>query len=318
MSYSPTIDTTNNLVTLDQVKNTLGIRSSNAQVIDIVCDGEDEGGQLGGKYFLFATTLHEYYAWFDTGNASTDPGITNKTGVEINIAAGDTATTVASAAAAAITALSNMTAVSTGNTFTMTSSVAGDVTPPNIGNCSTFKLITQEAGTTGDETHDAVLIDLINDASWWFKNETHRILKAQSLTEYYDGNGGYIMYLRNPPVTGLTLYQDSDRSFAAATEISSDDYELDGTSGRIFLTGDLFMSDRHVIKAVYTGGYATIPYDLQRAALEMVAQNFLLTDAKAQSAESRSDDKGGTTRYLHKMSDVVTRALNRYAKTVVI
>ena len=50
----------------------------------------------------------------------------------------------------------------------------------------------------------------------------------------------------------------------------------------------------------------------------MVAQQYLLTDHKALSTESRSDDKGGTTRYMHKELMEVERAISRYGKLVAV
>ena len=141
MAYAPTIDTTHSLVSLDQVKTSLGLEISNQQILDVVLDGEDEGGQLGGRYFLIANTEREYYVWFDVGNASADPSISYRTGVEVDISAAADAETIASAVATAVTALSGMSSTSIGNTVTMTNAVVGDVTKPNVGNCSTFKMV---------------------------------------------------------------------------------------------------------------------------------------------------------------------------------
>lgn len=186
-------------------------------------------------------------------------------------------------------------------------------------NLVTLSHVKTVLGIAEDDTAPIdILTDLINDASWFFNDETHRKLKAQSLTEYYDGPGGYILYLKNPPVSELTLSQDVARDFGATTVIATTDYELDAATGRIFLTGDVFSTEKHVIKAVYTGGYAMVPYDLQRAAIAMITQNYLLNDHKALATKSRSNDKGGTTSYLHATLPAVERALKRYTRTVAV
>jgi len=312
MAWSPTLDTTHSLVSLDQVKDSLGIETGN-EILDITVTA-DTAGSLGALYFLIASTLTEYYVWYDVADGSVDPAVSGKTGIEVNIISGETATTVATNTATAIAAITGFGATSSGNIVTVTNDTGGNVIPPELGTATGFSMSTQDAGVVVDEEHDKVLISLINDASYFFKDECHRVLKAQSLTEYYDGPGGQILYLYNPPVTGLTLTQDSGRTFAAASDISSTDYELDGTTRRILLTGDVFSTERHVIKAVYTGGYSTIPYDLQRAVVAMVTQNYELNDLHALSTKGRSNDKGGSTTYMHEMLPIVERAIKRYTK----
>ena len=313
MAYSPTLDTTDALVTLDQVKTSLGLAISAAQVLDMTMDGENEG-VLSAKYFLFATTAVEYYVWFDVDTGSVDPAVAGKTGAEIDISDGDSATTVAAAVAAVVTLLTGVTATSAGNTLHIINTTAGKVEKPTVGTCTTFVLTVQTEGSIADTHEDNILTDEINAVSFEFKRETHRVLVSQSLTEYYDSPGGTMLYLLNPPVTGLTLYQDAARAFAAASEISSDDYELEATTGRIYLTGTTFVNDRHVIKAAYTGGFTTVPHDLQRAAVEWVTQRYELNDHHAYSTKGRSKDKGGTTTYMHEELPSVTAAIKRYTK----
>ena len=171
---------------------------------------------------------------------------------------------------------------------------------------------------SGANAADDILTDLINDASWFFKEETHRMLKSQSLTEFYDGPGGLILYLRNPPTTGLSIWQDVGRDFATGSLIASTAYELNETTGRVLLTGDVFSTEKHVIKTTYMGGYSTIPFNLKRAVAVMVSQNYELNDHHALGTKSRSNDKGGTTSYLHDMLPAVKRALNVYTRTVIV
>jgi hypothetical protein len=317
MAYSPTLDSTNALVTLDQVKTSLGIDIGSAQVLYVTVDGQSEGA-LAGKYFLFATTLTEYYVWYDVAADPTDPAVSGKTGVEIDISTGASATTVATATAAAITLLTGVTATASGNTVVITNSTAGQVEKPTTGTCTTFVLTIQTEGRIADLSADNILIDEINAVSLAFKRETHRVLVSQSLTEYYDGPGGVVLYLRNPPVASLTLYQDTARAWATATLIAATDYSLYAEEGRIYLTGTTFLRDQYVIKAAYTGGYTTVPHDLQRAAMEWVTQRYELNDHHAYSTDSRSNDKGGTTRYLHTQLGSVKQALLDYTRTVVM
>ncbi len=83
-------------------------------------------------YFLLETVDNEYYVWFDVDNGNTDPDpvdtITgaaatdngHKTGVEVDVASGDTAIQVAGKLATALAALSDITSASNGGTDTVT------------------------------------------------------------------------------------------------------------------------------------------------------------------------------------------------------
>ena len=319
MANSPTLDTTNNLIALDMAKDHLGIDPGAAQNVDIVCLNENADGGIAGEYFLVSSALFDYYVWYDVGASPSDPAVSNRVGIEVDISDGDSATAVATATAAKVTAVTGMTSTSEGSVVHIVNDGVGVVTAPTAGT-TPFTVTVHIDGAVSDPTSDSIIIDLINDASWFFNGETHRKLKAQALTEYYDGPGGYVLYLKNPPISGLTLSQDSasPRVWGADTVIASDDYELDTSEGRILLTGDVFSTELHVIQAAYTGGFSTIPYDLQRVMVEMVAQNYLLTTHKSQATKSRSGDKGGTTSYLHELSPKVERVLERLKRVAII
>jgi len=309
MGYTATLDSTNNLLTLAHAKHNLGIDTGEQQALDVLCLSEDAG--IGGEYFLFSTTLYDYYVWYDVDDGSADPAVTGRTGIEVDVSDHDSATSIATDTAAKITAITGVTATSAGSTVHIVNDTAGTVTAATAGD-TPFTVTEVIEGTSGNTSLDTIITDIINAVSWFLKEECNRELKAQSLTEYYDSKGGVILYLNNPPVASLTLYQDAARDFETA--VSSDDYEIDATTGRILLTGTTFISGQHVVKAVYTGGYSTIPYDLENAAVEMVAQRYELTDHHAFSTDSRSNDKGGTTQYKHAISEMVERVITKYHK----
>ena len=311
MSYTATLDSTNNLLSLAHAKHNLGIDTGEEQRLDVLCLGEDAGTGISAEYFLFSTTLFDYYVWYDVDAGSVDPAVTGRTGIEVDVSDHDSATSIATDTAAAITAVTGVTATSDGSTVHIVNDAAGSVTAPTAGT-SPFTVTERVEGTSGDPAYDKIVTDIINQVSWFLKEECNRVLKSQSLTEYYDTKGGVILYLLNPPVASLTLYQDAARSFATA--VDSDDYEIEATSGRILLTGTTFIEGQHVVKAAYTGGYSTIPYDIENAAAEMIGQRYELTDHHAFSTKSRSNDKGGTTSYKHEISEMVERVITKYRK----
>ena len=68
------------------------------------------------------------------------------------------------------------------------------------------------------------------------------------------------------------------------------------------------------IKVVYNAGYATIPYDLEQAVLELVAQKYHAADKMKQNIESMSAH-GETVKYFMGVMLPETKAvLDRYRK----
>lgn len=57
----------------------------------------DVAGSLAGTYFTFNTAFNhkQYYIWFKVSNTGTDPLVANKTGIQVDLATNDTASTVA-------------------------------------------------------------------------------------------------------------------------------------------------------------------------------------------------------------------------------
>lgn len=56
----------------------------------------DSNGSLGGTYLLLSSTSDDYYVWFDTGG-STDPQLSGRTGIKVDITPNSTGVDVASA-----------------------------------------------------------------------------------------------------------------------------------------------------------------------------------------------------------------------------
>jgi len=308
------LDTVNSLISLEDAKLILGQDRDVAQIVDVKC-GADSSSSLDAVYFIISSIGVDYYVWIDIDDGSADPAVTGRTGIEVDISANDSAVTVATAVAAAVTAVAAFGAVRTGNTVRITNASAGPVTAAADGNTG-WTITTQVSGTINDATYDEMLNDLINQASWFLNAETGRELKSRSQTEYYDGHGGYELYLNHPPISGVTLNQDSDRTYASTTEIASTDYVVYEDEGKLWLTGTSFLFDRQVIKVVYTGGYSTIPYDLQRACRELVAQGYELADHHAYSGE-RSNEAGVTNYRLDQLPNV-TAAIKKYRKIQVL
>jgi hypothetical protein len=86
---------------------------ASAQALTIECSA-DVSSSLNNTYFLISSTTTNYYVWFNVGGAGTDPAIGGRTGIQVAIAVNSSATVVATALAAALTAVAGV--------FTATSS----------------------------------------------------------------------------------------------------------------------------------------------------------------------------------------------------
>lgn len=94
----------------------------------------DVSSSLNSKYFVFyepAGTKH--YVWFDVNSAGTDPSVSGGTAHEVNLSVGATASEVATACAAVMTAVSGFDCTSDGAVLTLVGTAAGYAKPAHDG-----------------------------------------------------------------------------------------------------------------------------------------------------------------------------------------
>ena len=106
------------------------------EVQTVACTA-DTAGSLAGKYFLISAgdTGTNYYVWFKVSGGGSDPALSGKTGVEVDVSTGASANTVGGAVATALTALSASfaSAVNSSGTVTVTNAVGGLTTDASAG-----------------------------------------------------------------------------------------------------------------------------------------------------------------------------------------
>lgn len=90
----------------------------------------DTAGSLNNKYFLISAGNSgiNYYVWMNVNSAGTDPMIAGKTGVEVALSTGATASQVATAVAAALDALTTFASTAVSTVATVTNSQTGPFT----------------------------------------------------------------------------------------------------------------------------------------------------------------------------------------------
>ena len=122
---------------------------------------------------------------------------------------------------------------------------------------------------------DNLFTMLINSFDFLAEKHCNREFDEATVTEYHDGGFNRI-FVNRPPIdsgTAVTVYDDPDRSFSSTDLVDSDDYGIDYDLGILEFDYDLLEGNMSV-KVTYKGGYATIPGDLQLAAIEQVVMKY--------------------------------------------
>lgn len=120
------------------------------QITDFVMPAGSQFTPTGpGQYFLMqsAGDVVQYYVWFNVNGGNSDPSIGGKTGIEVQILSGDTATTVAAKAVAIINPLTDFNATSVNDILTVTAVGFQETTASSNGNVpAPFQVSTVQAG----------------------------------------------------------------------------------------------------------------------------------------------------------------------------
>lgn len=179
----------------------------------------------------------------------------------------------------------------------------------------------------GNDTHDSLLTMLINQATGVIERYTKRNLLSQTYTnEEYDGNGQYILVLKNFPITTFSSlqYRDSnepdDESWST---FDTADYAW-FADGRIQRLDGKFIEVPQKYRATYTAGYKidfdnensatlhTLPFEIEYVCQKIVAGIFNIRKAEGFSKTDVGDSSISLKAKL--LDDPELRAiLDRYA-----
>ena len=206
------------------------------EVTKIICR-PDEGGNKQSTYFFInaievdATTdvgfkTVEYYVWFDVSSGGSDPSLSGKTGIEVDISTDDNAATVATAVKNALDALSNFSASISSNQVTVTNTNRGSVTDASDFN-STHTISTTTQGTgqlVGNIKYPEASVNYFIRGdhmgiitNYDSESETRTARKSYTAIDHNIVNGLLIHYYGNPKkVQNLTDKPDVDNLFHSA------------------------------------------------------------------------------------------------------
>lgn len=117
---------------------------------------------------------------------------------------------------------------------------------------------------------------ILNGTTARAENTAHRLLAARSVTKYLDGTGSSKLVLPVWPIISVSRVNiDSSRVFDSADDLDSDDYCIYSDEGYIARISGTFPAGIQNTLVAWWGGFATIPYDLQMAAIECLKWNLL-------------------------------------------
>ncbi len=124
------------------------------------------------------------------------------------------------------------------------------------------------------ETWDTLLGYLIAAVSRACETYCNREFEARERVEVYDGGGRFI-FLRCLPVISIAAVKISDEwNWDAVTPEEPSEYAFDAATGMVQFRNFIWPCGALGVQVTYTGGYLTIPADLERAAATQVAYEF--------------------------------------------
>lgn len=166
-------------------------------------------------------------------------------------------------------------------------------------------------------TKDDIFNALIASADAAVKKYVDRIIEADDLTEYHDGESADTIALKEYPIISVTsVHDDIGRTFGASSLIASDDYVTDDGQGTLRLIGrGLFADGQLNVKVIYRAGYedADVPEDIKHAAKKLVAHWFNLRQQSGYSSKTMQDGSS-TFDFNHEIPTDVKAILNPYRR----
>lgn len=171
-----------------------------------------------------------------------------------------------------------------------------------------------------DETkYDALIDELIPAVTEIFEGRAGRPFGRAQRTEYPRGGGKHLVLRATPAeAAGMVVTECATfpRAHDTATPLTDSDFVLDEETGILERAAGRWADGLRAVRVVYTGGYGTIPADINRAAIRAVAH--FLTGARMVGVSSASGPEGSVTRYdFDRLPWDVKDTIERYRTPVV-
>jgi hypothetical protein len=140
-----------------------------------------------------------------------------------------------------------------------------------VTNCKAFRQVPNE-----NTEHDVELERIIPAVQEFLERECERKFEQKTVTEYFSGcEWRDLIIVARPPINSVVnLWDDPLRAYATpiptANYVVPDVDSPDAKAGILRLDHLTFLDGLNNIKLTYSGGFTTIPLDLEQAAIEMV------------------------------------------------
>lgn len=124
--------------------------------------------------------------------------------------------------------------------------------------------------------YDSLLEMLINQSTDFIESKCDRRFKETTHTNAeYNGNGTKKLVLKQYPVISFTQLQENHNANNSDnwSTIDAEDYWVEDSSGIITMTSPFSIGTQNY-RVTYSGGYATIPSDLQFACCLLAGEAF--------------------------------------------
>ena len=138
---------------------------------------------------------------------------------------------------------------------------------------TTAEAAKRHLGLSGSE-YDTLIGELIDAASEAIERHCGRDFASAERTEHHDGNVSAVVLRARPVDSVASVHDDPSRNFEDGSLVAPSRYVVDALSGIVELEAGRFSRGVKSVKVIYTGGYETVPDDVSRACVLLVAHWF--------------------------------------------
>ena len=191
------------------------------------------------------------------------------------------------------------------------------------GDLTTYDLVKAWCGLpAGNTADDALFTRLVTAASSAAQLYMGRNIPSASYVEAYNGNSRQALLLRQSPIVSITSVTVDNTTIPQATAQPGAGWRfdtmflyLDGYGFNRSDGGGTSSFNRGIQNVVvtYTAGYATVPFDIAQATIEMAGY---LYKSKDRIGEASKLVAGQTIAYIRDINPNTLRTLDQYKRTV--
>lgn len=172
-------------------------------------------------------------------------------------------------------------------------------------------------GTIQTTDADPVLDRLVTAASTAIQRYCNRDIKSAPYMETRSGNGGQMLVLRRYPVTAIASLVVDDLPIPKQTKAREPGWVLE-PARTLHLYGYTFTRGPANVVVSYTAGYATVPADIEQAALELAALMWKQRSRIGDQSKTVSTPMGNETvaYYMQSMTPATKAILDQFKDVV--